>query len=97
MATGPEHFKSAEYFIERSATAEWGSAVEKHYLAAAQVHATLALTAATLDAGARPVVRGAQWAAVLKGEEIPPSESLRGFSTAAGLTSIGKDENVPLA
>ena len=77
MATGPEHFKKAEDFL-KEADAEnpsghyrWDVEERGYFTDRAQTHALLALTAATLDAGTRPVVRGAQWAAVLKGEDIP--------------------------
>lgn len=45
--TGPEHYRQAEQKLADAAeVAEDGSGEERAYLAAAQVHATLALTAA---------------------------------------------------
>jgi hypothetical protein len=47
MATGPDHYGDAEAFLKRAAEpgVEFGSATERYFLAAAQVHATLALAA----------------------------------------------------
>ena len=70
MATGPEHFKLAEDYFDMALGAE-SDAEAAANRADALTHALLSLVAATLDAGERPVVRGIQWAAVLKGEEIP--------------------------
>lgn len=75
MSTGPEHFERAEFFAgmanEMGYLTEESRALAGHLLVTAQVHATLALAAATLDAGIRPVIHAAQWTAVLGGEEIP--------------------------
>jgi hypothetical protein len=45
--TGPEHYIQAERLIADSGSAELGSPQEMGLLVAAQVHATLALAAAT--------------------------------------------------
>ena len=45
--TGPEHYQAAEDHLKTAATEELGSAQERWLLVAAQVHATLALAAAT--------------------------------------------------
>jgi hypothetical protein len=45
--TGPEHYREAETQLELAAGSEGGSHTERYALAAAQVHATLALVAAT--------------------------------------------------
>jgi hypothetical protein len=49
--TGPEHYQQAEQFLARADDAEGGGDWERYYLAAAQVHATLAQAAATAVAG----------------------------------------------
>jgi hypothetical protein len=45
--TGPHHYQSAEDCLSRAAAAQLGSDLERYLLARAQVHATLALAAAT--------------------------------------------------
>lgn len=45
--TGPEHFKAAKALLNLAETEPEASQLTPEYLAAAQVHATLALTAAT--------------------------------------------------
>jgi hypothetical protein len=45
--TGPEHYREAEEFLELAASDATGSDAEQYNLAAAQVHATLALASAT--------------------------------------------------
>lgn len=45
---GPEHYREAERLLTRAADAE--TAVALYLLSRAQVHATLALAAATVDA-----------------------------------------------
>lgn len=47
MATGPKHYRAAELLLDTARDAEGGGAMERFALAAAQVHATLALAAAT--------------------------------------------------
>jgi hypothetical protein len=47
MMTGPEHYTSAEQHLDWAEESDAGSKPEKFNLAAAQVHATLALAAAT--------------------------------------------------
>lgn len=64
MASGPEHFKAAEQLIKKSAewAAEWPDAPARRLgdLAEAQVHATLALAAATaMNQGAKGAAAGA--------------------------------------
>jgi hypothetical protein len=46
MATGPEHYQKAEELLLNAGQQEAGSETERYQLAAAQVHATLALAAA---------------------------------------------------
>ena len=45
--TGPEHYAEAELLMGKAKDAELGSEHERYYLAKGQVHATLALAAAT--------------------------------------------------
>lgn len=47
---GPQHYSSAEFYLNAAQEAESGSEAEQYNLAAAQVHATLAQAAATIDA-----------------------------------------------
>jgi len=47
MATGPEHYREAEQLLDWARQAERGGDWERLYLAQAQIHATLALAAAT--------------------------------------------------
>lgn len=67
MATGPEHYAAAEQLLAdvRKAQASMiGKPSAEHiaqFLAQAQVHATLALTAATALGGEQPVDDYDQW------------------------------------
>lgn len=45
--TGPEHYQEAECLLRQAYDRNYGSDEERYYVAAAQVHATLALAAAT--------------------------------------------------
>lgn len=55
MATGPEHYREAESLLEQAERKRHKQrGQERYYLEAAQVHATLALAAAT----ASPVCKG---------------------------------------
>lgn len=59
---GPDHYREAQLLINRSEVCPVESA--SYYLAAAQVHATLALAAATLHSGSGDNGSGAssdQW------------------------------------
>ena len=47
--TGPEHYQEAETKLQMAKEREPGSDGERYYLAAAQVHATLAQAAATVS------------------------------------------------
>jgi hypothetical protein len=49
--TGPEHYKEAQRLAEQVRDARVVGETQKQRLAEAQVHATLALAAATIDAG----------------------------------------------
>jgi hypothetical protein len=46
VTSGPDHYKAAEDHLTEAFNHHWGSAEEQYNLAAAQVHATLALAAA---------------------------------------------------
>lgn len=60
--TGPEHYRAAEQLL---ADAETSIELDQsHYLLAAQVHATLAATAATIDA--QEIATHAYWRTVLR-------------------------------
>jgi hypothetical protein len=49
--TGPEHYREAEALLEESSDpSDHGVSALHAHIARAQVHATLALTAATIDA-----------------------------------------------
>ncbi|MET8334427.1 hypothetical protein [Streptosporangium canum] len=45
--TGPENYREAEKLLDAAENTPMGSDEERYYLGAAQVHATLALAAAT--------------------------------------------------
>lgn len=60
--TGPEHYTEAEYHLNAAQEADNGSEAEQYNLAAAQVHATLAQAAATMDATR---INPEDWMAVL--------------------------------
>jgi hypothetical protein len=45
--TGPEHYREAEQLLEQARASDVGGDMERYSVAAAQVHATLALAAAT--------------------------------------------------
>ena len=55
--TGPEHYQEAERVLERVAT--WTHGDPSPLIAEAQVHATLALAAATAQAASLPQIRTA--------------------------------------
>jgi hypothetical protein len=59
--TGPQHYKEAETLLDRAQNLIYGSDREygQAVLAEAQVHATLALAAATIDVGTQR--RGMDW------------------------------------
>jgi hypothetical protein len=61
--TGPEHYQQAELSLVQAVELEAGSDAERYFLADAQVHATLALAAATALAPASDVGTGADWTA----------------------------------
>lgn len=70
MATGPEHFRKAEEYADYAATAYQAGTPTLAADAAAigQIHATLALAAATVDAGTVHVPAAHQaWKAALGG------------------------------
>lgn len=50
MSSGPEHYEMAEALLAEAAIAAPGSDEEMSAVAAAQVHASLAQAAATMDA-----------------------------------------------
>lgn len=52
MTTGPQHYQQAESFLNDARSEDYDSERERYYLAAAQVHATLALAAAVGTLGA---------------------------------------------
>lgn len=53
--TGQEHYVKAEEHLARAAQQPQGGSAEQYCLAAAQVHATLALAAATGPVSAPPI------------------------------------------
>lgn len=61
---GPEHYQKAEMFLAEAAKPV-GMDTERYALAMAQVHATLALAAAAVDAGHERMdaVDGGRWRA----------------------------------
>lgn len=64
MATGPEHYLCAEEFLDRAVHMVTGGDMERYCLAAAQVHATLALAAATAindPDGGQPTADADDW------------------------------------
>ena len=70
--TGPEHYSYAEQLLDEAGDAENGSDHERYLVAAAQVHATLALAAATALPGEHPGDWQRQiWAFGLEAEPDP--------------------------
>ncbi len=59
--TGPEHFKHAEQLLDWASAGELDSNIERYHLAAAQVHATLAVAAATALMSDVPIVDWRAW------------------------------------
>lgn len=49
--TGPEHYTEAQRLLTKALDEDEGTDAERYFLGAAQVHATLALAAATASAG----------------------------------------------
>lgn len=80
--TGPEHYKHAEQLLDWAGDSELGSHEERYQLAAAQVHATLALAAASANAehyeGSIPLAeRPTGWDAGKASDALTWSEVLR--------------------
>lgn len=71
MATGPEHYVEAEQDIAWASEAE-SEETQQFHLARAQVHATLALTAATVDNDPERGKAPSDWDAWLKAGAILP-------------------------
>jgi hypothetical protein len=63
--TGPEHYREAEKLLDEANAEPAGSEMERYQLDAAQVHATLALTAATALNWKPRSTHGARWRRVL--------------------------------
>jgi len=61
--TGPEHYRKAEKYLKDAKESELGSDTERWQLATAQVHATLALAAATAIRPSDYVTDRAEWSA----------------------------------
>jgi hypothetical protein len=61
--TGPGHYQEAERLLLQAANADTGSNGERYSLAAAQVHATLALAAATALNGGKASLLPPDWGA----------------------------------
>ncbi|WP_081240381.1 hypothetical protein [Streptomyces viridosporus] len=72
MVSGPDHYEKAEQLLSDAEATDIGSDLERYRLAAAQVHATLALAAATALNDHDP-----------KGEGMRASD-LRAWITVAG-------------
>ncbi|RBM12125.1 hypothetical protein DI005_33235 [Prauserella sp. PE36] len=76
--TGPEHYRRAEWLLEKAAKEELGSEYERWALAAAQVHATLALAAATalhaVESRGCGQIEARQWAGITAPTEQPGGE-----------------------
>lgn len=64
---GPQHYAESERLLKLAGGAEGGTLIEAAYLAEAQIHAMLAMTAATISAGCN-VLDDHAWDEVLKHE-----------------------------
>ncbi|MET9321506.1 hypothetical protein ABZX75_15145 [Streptomyces sp. NPDC003038] len=73
--TGPEHYLQAEEYLQESYNNTTGSDLERYYLTAAQVHATLALAAATAFAPHRLGVNRAEWKAWQDAARTPEDDA----------------------
>ena len=73
MATGPEHYRQAEEYLEKAYHMDPGTDLERFYIAAAQAHATLAVAAATAMGAVDPPPR--DWEAWHKAAGTKPSTS----------------------
>lgn len=84
---GPEHYAAAEEFLAAAKAdgIEPGEPVAVSNLAVAQVHATLALAAATAMAGSVVITRGSVLAAL-------PSADVNAWQAVAGVPSKASDE-----
>ncbi|WP_326646099.1 hypothetical protein OG884_15720 [Streptosporangium sp. NBC_01755] len=75
--SGPEHYGQAEHLLGLADRSPMGGDEERFYLGAAQVHATLALAAATALTGDRasytdePEIRAWHAVAGTEGGEVP--------------------------
>jgi hypothetical protein len=65
---GIEHYKKAEEALGYAAEGKFGSDEERYNLAVAQVHATLALAAATAPTIVPPSEDGAAWDSAIRSE-----------------------------
>ncbi|NKE59581.1 hypothetical protein FXN61_23335 [Lentzea sp. PSKA42] len=84
---GPEHYAAAQEFLAaaKADDIEPGEAAEVSNLAIAQVHATLALAAATAMAGSIITARGTVTAAL-------PSADVKAWQAVAGVSSQASGE-----
>jgi hypothetical protein len=67
--TGPEHFKAAEELVSDAAEEPAGSDQELYFIGAAQVHASLAHTAAVVDMALGLNIP--EWAAITNAKRSP--------------------------
>lgn len=74
--TGPEHYQTAESLLETASRAEDGGDMERYFLAAAQVHATLAVAASNVISTLTSAGQFRAWRKAVKGkmEEVTASE-----------------------
>lgn len=80
MPTAHDHYRQAEKALDFANEAEWGSDTERYHLAAAQVHATLALAAAsTLDTVTKFMGDSSavtEWGRILGVPRVPPADRI---------------------
>lgn len=69
--TGPEHYRKAEELLDRACRHDVGSDPERYALASAHVHATLALTAASVIGVLRAPAEFRAWREAVEGKEVP--------------------------
>jgi hypothetical protein len=87
--TGPEHYVESESLLRDADQAVCGSDLERYLLAAAQVHATLAVAAATaaplVDRYTGNTSGSAAWSRVIDRPMVPDAEIHCGTEGCTGL------------
>ena len=93
--TGPEHYEHAEMLLDMASDEDFGTEAEQSRFTAAQVHATLALAAATALGGDGDGLPADDWDAWYKAASEGPGQKRRRSEAraaeAAELAAMGTE------